>query len=402
MQMGGPGAVGRAPGTGGGSVGMKPSKHPPEGLDPARLKIALVAPRNMRFAPHAATSIDLHIHETARWSAYRRTMTVFAEEIADPFADVRVRFWPKGQPKGNLERLIAEEAPDLIVAHQHLPTAGRLAKRFAGTPVVLVRHNFQRPPRHLLSSFVKRRLFARLAGIAFVSERCRDQFEADWPNVATPRFVTPNGVDTGLWLPAFAKEQILLYVGRMAPEKGLLEAAEGIAKVVAGRPGWRAHFIVADAPGNEEYRAAVMRAIRSMGPDAELTFNAPHGEVRRMMARAPIVVAPTQGEESFGRVAVEAMSAGAAVVVSRASGFVEVVGDAGILLDRPDAGHVAEAVRRLVDDPEERVRLGRAARARAETKWDLSCAAQAFDRMATTLLAGAAVAPPVDLAATFE
>jgi len=381
---------------------MTIARVPSRGHDLSQVKIALVAPRNMRFAAHSATSIDLHIHETARWSAFRNNIVVFAEEIDDPFNDVRVRFWPKGRPKGHLERLIASEAPDLIVAHQHLPTAARLAQRFRGTPVALVRHNFQRPPRNRLSAWLKRRSFHRLAALAFVSERCRDQFDVDWPGVVTPRFVTPNGVDSRLWRPGPEKEPVALFVGRMAPEKGVLEAAEGLAAVLAERDDWRARFILAKGSADESYTAAVNAAIARMGPRAETVIDAPHSEVREAMSRSSIVVAPTQGEESFGRVAVEAMSSGAAIIASRASGFVEVIGDAGILLKRPDAAHVAEAVRRLVDAPEERHALSHAARARVEARWDLSRSAVAFDRMATTLLSGQRLEAPVDLAGAFE
>jgi glycosyltransferase involved in cell wall biosynthesis len=340
----------------------------------------------MRFSPASATSIDLHIHETALWSRFRDNITVLAEEVEAPFPDVRTRFWPRGRSKGHLERLVAEEAPDVIVAHQHLPTAARLAARFRRVPVALVRHNFQNPPRNLLSGIWKRRTFNRLSAIAFVSERCRDNFEAHWPGLRPPVFVTPNGVDSGLWSPEPEKQNIVLFVGRMAPEKGVLEAAEGVARALAGREGWRAVFITASSEDRPDYAGAARAAIARCGERATLIEDAPHSEVRTWMARAAIAVAPTQGEESFGRVAVEAMSSGAAVIASRASGFVEVVGDAGILLERPDAAHVGEAVRALIEDPARREALSRAARARVEERYDLARSVVAFDRMVCRLL----------------
>ena len=41
-----------------------------------------------------------------------------------------------------------------------------------------------------------------------------------------PIFITPNGVDSRLWQPG-EKENVILFVGRLAPEKGVLEDAEG-------------------------------------------------------------------------------------------------------------------------------------------------------------------------------
>ncbi len=365
-------------------------------------RIALVAPRNMRFTPTAATSIDLHIHETACWSRFRAGIVVFAEEVAAPFDDVRARFWPKGRSKGHLERLLAAEAPDLIVAHQHLPTAARLAARFPRVPVALVRHNFQNPPRNRLSGWWKRQTFNRLSAIAFVSERCRQSFEEHWPGIRPPVFVTPNGVDSRAWSPAPEKEPIVLFVGRMAPEKGVLEAARGLEAVLAARPGWRAVFITASSEEHAAY-ATEVRAVLARSPErVELVEDAPHAEVRRWMARAAISVAPTQGEESFGRVAVEAMASGTAVVASRASGFVEVVGDAGVLLEAPRAEEIQAAVQALIDAPERRRALGEAARRRVEERYDLGRSVVAFDLMAARLLRLAASDTPLDLPGRFE
>ncbi|MEM9145082.1 MAG: glycosyltransferase family 4 protein [Pseudomonadota bacterium] len=350
------------------------------------VKIALVAPRNMRFTPSAATSIDLHIHETALWSRFRDAITVFAEEVDAPFPDVRARFWPRGRPKGHLERLLREERPDLIVAHQHLPTAARLAARFPTTPVALVRHNFQNPPRHWFSGQWKRMLFNRLSAVAFVSEQCRESFDQFWPGMRPGVHVTPNGVDAGLWSADRAKEPIALFVGRLAPEKGVLEAAAGIAEALANAPDWRAVFVVASAPGQEAYETEVQAALAPLGDRVDMITNARHDEVRDWMARAEIAVAPTQGEESFGRVAVEAMASGAALIASRARGFIEVVGDAGILLPAPDVAHIAEAVKTLIADPDRRAALSQAARARVEDRYDLPRSVRAFDRMAASLL----------------
>lgn len=373
------------------------SRPQPPVVLPGPVRIALVAPRNMRFTPSAATSIDLHIHETALWSRFRDTITVFAEEVEAPFADVRARFWPRGRPKGHLERLLREEDPHLIVAHQHLPTAARLAARFRSVPVALVRHNFQSPPRNRASGLWKRMLFNRLSAIAFVSEQCRERFEQNWPGLTPPVFVTPNGVDAGLWSTGEAKEQIALFVGRLAPEKGVLEAAEGIGRALARAPEWRTVFVLASSPEHAEYAARVRAALGTLGARATVIEDARHSEVRSWMARSAIAVAPTQGEESFGRVAVEAMASGAAVIASRASGFIEVVGEAGILLPRPDAAAVAEAVGGLIAEPERRAALSAAARKRVEETYDLPRSVIAFDRMVAGLLARVGLGPDAAL-----
>lgn len=379
---------------------MKPTAGPGAPIDRSKVKIALVAPRNMRFAPHSATSIDLHIHECARWSRFRENIVVFAEEIENPFDDVAVRFWPKGRPKGNLERLVAAEAPDLIVAHQHLPTAARLAGRFRDIPTVLVRHNFQRPPRNMISGYFKRRSFNSLNAIAFVSERCREQFETDWPGVTPPRFVTPNGVDSRIWQPAAEKERIILFVGRLAPEKGVLEAAVGIERALQTREGWQGVFVLSDPDAQGGYADKVRAALKRMGPKAKVIKNVPHEEVRHWMSVSAIAVMPTQGDEPFGRVAAEAMASGAALITS--SGLIEAVGDSGVILSTPNGDNIAKALGELLDDPDLRRSYSDAARQRVENRWDLSRSVLAFDQLAETLLSGTTVAPPLDLATALK
>jgi hypothetical protein len=99
------------------------------GRDAAAAPIAVVAPRNMRFSPAGATSIDLHIHEAARWSGRRKSIVVLAEETAAPFDDVPVRLWPRGAgwrgPAGLLRALRpADWAPAFaLVDHVWSPSA---------------------------------------------------------------------------------------------------------------------------------------------------------------------------------------------------------------------------------------------------------------------------------------
>jgi type III pantothenate kinase len=56
------------------------------------------------------------------------------------------------------------------------------------------------------------------------------------------------------------------------------------------------------------------------------------------------------------------------VVATRVGGMVDVVeeGVSGLLVEPDDVGELAAAIRSLLDDPERRRRMGRAARARVE------------------------------------
>jgi alpha-1,3-rhamnosyl/mannosyltransferase len=62
--------------------------------------------------------------------------------------------------------------------------------------------------------------------------------------------------------------------------------------------------------------------------------------------------------EGFGLPALEAMASGIPVITSDRSSLPEVVGDVGITVDPADVEGLAEAMRRLAEDPGARADLG--------------------------------------------
>jgi glycosyltransferase involved in cell wall biosynthesis len=76
-------------------------------------------------------------------------------------------------------------------------------------------------------------------------------------------------------------------------------------------------------------------------------------------------------EESFGMPLVEAMACGAPVVASRSGATPEIAGEAALLCDAADPQALADAIGRVLDDPELRGALRRRALARAQAfSWD--------------------------------
>jgi phosphatidyl-myo-inositol alpha-mannosyltransferase len=95
------------------------------------------------------------------------------------------------------------------------------------------------------------------------------------------------------------------------------------------------------------------------------------GELRRELARADVLAAPSLGGESFGVVLLEAMAAGLAVVASDVAGYRAVLpAAAGRLVPPGDPAALAEALSELLADGALRARLGEAGRRlSAEYAW---------------------------------
>jgi glycosyltransferase involved in cell wall biosynthesis len=164
--------------------------------------------------------------------------------------------------------------------------------------------------------------------------------------------VIPGGVEVPAEVGAEDDPPHVLYAGRLAPEKGVLElltAANGLPLVVVG-----------DGP----LRAHVPQALGFL----------PHAELEERYERAAVVACPSR-REGFGVVAAEAMAHGRPVVASAVGGLLDLVAheETGLLVPPGDVGALRGALERLLADADLRRRLGDAARrrARAQLAWDV-------------------------------
>ena len=173
---------------------------------------------------------------------------------------------------------------------------------------------------------------------------------------ATDVRVIGSGVELPAALAAPAEPPHVLYVGRLAAEKGI----EELAQATAGVP----RVVVGDGP------------LRDVVPDA-IGF-VPPAELGHYYDRAAIVVCPSR-REGYGVVAREAMAHGRPVVASAVGGLLDAVEDdrTGLLVPPGDAGALRTAIERLLADSALRARLGAAARERAGERFSWAAATSA-------------------------
>lgn len=168
----------------------------------------------------------------------------------------------------------------------------------------------------------------------------------------------------------------MLFVGRLEPEKGPLDAVRAMRSVIEQLPG--AHAYVAGSGSLEP-------AVRDMIDACEtrqITFlgRLSDEDVAREFRRSQIVLVPS-AFEGLGLVALEAMAAGSAVVGYDVAGLHDTIGSHGILVPHGDCSGLATACVRLLTDSS--FRLDLVARAldavRNERSWD-RCARE-FDEL---------------------
>jgi glycosyltransferase involved in cell wall biosynthesis len=153
-----------------------------------------------------------------------------------------------------------------------------------------------------------------------------------------------NAVDVETFPYRAAKEEMLLFLGRLHPDKGVhlaIDAARsaGLPIVVAGK--------CSEAVELEYFRTQIQPRL---GPDVTIFGTADATQKRDLLSRAAALVFPVLWDEPFGMVMIEAMACGTPVVALRRGSVPEVVVDGvtGVLCDDPlELPGAIEAVRRL-------------------------------------------------------
>ena len=198
-----------------------------------------------------------------------------------------------------------------------------------------------------------RDLVAKLAQIICVSQYIKDCFldglALDAEDLAKV-CVFPIGVSRRLKTPP-QKEAIIFLAGRMVPEKGILECAQALADILPSYPEWR--LVIAGARRFEQadpnsYEAKVAKAIEPLGNQAEMTGFIPLDQVRDWQERAAIAACPSLWQEPLGKVVVEALAAGCAVLTTRRGGIPEVAEGRALIIDKPSVATFRDGFAKLL------------------------------------------------------
>ena len=160
----------------------------------------------------------------------------------------------------------------------------------------------------------------------------------------------------------------LLYLSKVSEPKGIVTLLDALSVVAAARPGSVSLNVVGPF-ASAEFRSRVERRIHDLGLQEIVTLS---GELSgraksEAYAAADIFCFPSvHPTESFGLVAIEAMSFGLPVVAADWGGINDIVqdGTTGLLFPPRDHVGLARALDRLIAEPALRAAMGQRARER--------------------------------------
>jgi glycosyltransferase involved in cell wall biosynthesis len=168
-------------------------------------------------------------------------------------------------------------------------------------------------------------------------------------------------------------------VARLSPQKGLQDLVEAARQLKDDLPLAR-YVLIGDGEWSSKLRADIAQS--GLDGIVRLAGNLPPPEVARWLQAADVFVLPSHFEGGPATALMEAMAAGCAVVGTRVSGSDELIPgpDFGVLVEARQPEALADAIRRLLQDGELRARLGRQARERVVSGFDIrTCHAQTLE-----------------------
>ena len=272
------------------------------------------------------------------------------------FRNLRARLW-------SLQHLIGAHNIDLVYTNTSTVLDGALAAHRAGIPHIWHIHEHLKGNTDLytyLPYWLTDRLTLKYSNLVITPSKA----------LATMRFpaannkvrIIPNGIDlstfqhgngerlrTSLGIPANAP--VLSFIGAISAVKDPLTFATAAASIFVYQP--NTHFLLAGSSNDPALEQALQALIKRHGLSHCFHILGFRSDTHDILAAATVHVS-TSLRESFGLTVIEAMAAGKAVVATRCGGPEDVLvdGETGFIVapGRPD--ELANAVLKLLDDPE--------------------------------------------------
>ncbi|MDT8390810.1 MAG: glycosyltransferase family 4 protein [Lentisphaeria bacterium] len=177
--------------------------------------------------------------------------------------------------------------------------------------------------------------------------------------------------------PAGLPDNYIFYAGQLATYKGVDTLLKAFARCRNAGPRFVGFKLVMAGQGPAE--PPLRQLATELHVQEDVVFLGLRNDVPALMAHATINVVPSEWPEAFGFVAAEAMRTGRPLIVSDAGALPEVVANTATIFPKGDPKALADALTRVLENPETHTAMAAQAQNRAETFFTI-------DRMVTDYL----------------
>jgi len=184
------------------------------------------------------------------------------------------------------------------------------------------------------------------------------------------------------------KARLVVVVSRLARLKGIEHFLETAAVLKPRYPDVRFLIVGETSPPDPLYLRQLQDLSAALGVSDVVTFTGLRSDVPALLGAADVAVMPSLNE-ALSNVLLESMAAGAPVVATRVGGTPEALidGETGLLVPPGDAGALAGAVSRLLEDRDLARRLGCAARRLSGERFSVERMVRSTEALYAMLLA---------------
>lgn len=299
-----------------------------------------------------------------------------------------------------------DQCGDFVHIHAHFchdaTTVAWMTSRLTGLPFSFTAHAKDIYQRRLNpGDFLSRKLAATsfavtctLANVRYLRQKTSrpEKIHGIYHGLDTKRFV-PRAIKSGLSSSGTVPR--LLSVGRMVEKKGFTYLIDACAEV--RERGYPFKLEIVGEPGDQTEIVAAKIAAQNLGDCITLLPAETQSELAERYRSAigfvlPCVILEDGDRDGIPNVMAEAMASGLPVIVTNISGIPEIVEHEvnGLLVPPREVGLLADAIVRILDDPELGASLGRTGRRRIEAVFDASTTHKTLKVLFDDVLARAA------------
>ncbi len=282
------------------------------------------------------------------------------------------------------------------IVHTHLFTAdlwGRLSGLLTRVPIVSTSHTTSDPNIGRAGRLLDRLLDRRNNAVICVSEAVRNYRISGAGFDPSKLHIIENGIDLDRFAVPVSRDEVLkrlgvdgkrrwiAIVGRLVPLKGHRFLIEALARISRDFPE-TGILVVGEGEDEAELKELALR----LGLSDRVVFLGLRRDVPEILCAAEILAMPSS-REGLPIVLLEAMAASLPVVVTRVGGIPEVVEEekTGLFVTQEPA-MIAQALARLLRDPDFARALGRQARSLIEERYDVRKVARRYEELYRRIL----------------
>ena len=330
-------------------------------------KLHILLPPRERCTPQASGAIALVVQCFHKVSKYRSEIQIYGGPQAEKFDNVQYTTiepsWPRFSGLTHdfavkTARKIPDSIETYVEIHNRVQILQEFRRKHQYSRLVIYLHNDPVTIQGLTTPEGREQVIKIADAVICVSEYVRSRF-LEGLNISASKQVHTvlNAVDSTAYTPPLERksQQQILYVGRIVPEKGVLQLAKALVEILPRYPEWRATFIGACRHGSTKatsYERKVRKLLSSVSMQVDWLGQMPNRSVQRQMHDAAIVVSPSICPEALGLVLLEAMVNGCAVIGSGRGGMSEVMGNVGVVIDPESPSSICQSLKKFMSDPE--------------------------------------------------